>query len=241
MTVLKSAGAARSASFSSAVVSADRFLPPAGFFNSTDITAINKLTALTQCMSVSWCTVTCKLTETHYIISNMLVTGGTVDPMTGNKLDCYTTRPKGIFYHSPNINITATPGHGVNLVRVIENLSDGVYAYEVDECFYGLSAVGTEGFVLVDLKSEYKISYLKFVLQGIGQIQTMFFDIEIRVGNASTSLPYSSYALLGTYTGPTYTHNIELTITGVASIVGRYVALVKTTGRYLQICHMEIY
>lgn len=126
--------------------------------------------------------------------------------------------------------------------RVATNLINGVYGYALQECY--LSNFVPNPYILVDLQIVKPIDTVIVRGQNSSNIAVHFQNIEVRIGNVSSSGDFSEYSLLGTFVGPTNITNLEVQFgLSTPSLYGRFVSvqMMVPGGFQMQVCKLDIY
>ena len=193
--------------------------------------------ATVGCSHLGWCACVCQTPDLQYVLTNLLVTGGVTDPAPGNKMVCYTRRPRG--YNI--LTATATPVDAGSPDRVLENVADGIYGFDLSECYLGNHISGSPPFYRADLGGIRKINKVVYLSQPGGYyMYNRLRNMQILTGNTTTN-NYDDYELIGTQLEPPQNYSQEIVVEGTEPHWGRYVLLLKNDNYRLGFCHLEIY
>jgi len=77
-------------------------------------------------------------------------------------------------------------------------------------------------------------------IQPKGGYFNKFVDVEIRVGNASSTGDFSQNQLLAAYKGPASVVDAEIHLETETPIVGKFVSLQSMVSKHMQICMLEV-
>ena len=192
--------------------------------------------ATAKCSYLGWCACVCQTPDLQYVLTNLLVTGGVTDPASGNKMVCYTRRRRG--YNI--LTATASPIFQIGSARVLENIVDGIYDFTLAKCYHGKDVPGGQLYYRADLGGVRKINKVVYLSQSAGNMSNKLHDIQILTGNTTTN-NNDDYVLIGTQPESPQNYSQEIVVEGTKPHWGRYVLLLKTSGKKLLFCHLEIY
>ena len=193
--------------------------------------------ATAKCSYLGWCACVCQTLDLQYLLTNLIVTGGVTDPASGNKMVCYTRRPRGYKI----LTAVASPVFASYPDRVLENNIDGIYGFEFKKCYHGNDVSGSNTFYRADLGVIRKINKVIYLSQpGGNSMSQRLSNIRILTGNTTTN-NYDDYVLIGTQLGSPQGFSQEIVVGGTEPHWGRYVLLLKNDNNQLAFCHLEIY
>ena len=232
---------AREATFYSSSVAIARF----------DSTLINKelvefnsvIEASLRCLDRNWCDAFCLLPNKTAILNDLVISGGIEDTKSGEKVVCYTKRPR-VIYPTPQATISSSPVDVKYPQRTSANLEDGVYGFDINECFLSPGTNGKKHF-LIRFSEPIVVSTVKTRTQkGGGGISSKFKRFEVRGGNsAPVGNDMSQLSLIGVFNGPATESdkNTDLTFTADPKITAQYISIQEVNSNHdFQICHVEV-
>ena len=198
-------------------------------------------TAMT-CNYVAWENY-CVTAANEITATNLLISGGITDKKSGDKIPCYTTNPR-VAFPSNEATFTGAPHFASFSKRTLSNLEDGVYGFDINECFF---ADYTQKFIhmVIDFKQPRTLTTVKMRNQNSGKVKEKFNKIEVRAGDtAPIGNDMSNLKLIGTFDGPTTDDDIDidLILTAKEPFVGRFVSIQEAVyPAQFQVCHLEVY
>ncbi|KAG7159273.1 hypothetical protein Hamer_G022556 [Homarus americanus] len=151
---------------------------------------------------------------------------------------CYTKRPKD---YATNANITA----GLQMTipsKKKENLVDGIYNFNILNCFHTDSAEREKWFVL-DLGAVLTFSHILLVAQPNSSAKRTMYGFKLRVGTSplESYTGFSAYDEFGEFPGRAY-ESQEILIQSPKAVSARFISgEVSPDAKQLQVCHMEVY
>ena len=231
---------AREATFYSSSVAIARF----------DSTLINKelvefnsvIEASLRCLDRNWCDAFCLLPNKTAILNDLVISGGIEDTKSGQKVVCYTKRPR-VIYPTPQATISSSPVDVQYPQRISANLEDGVYGFDIEECFRATVSTGKKHF-LIGFSKPKVVSNVKVRTQKTGGLQNKFKRFEVRGGNSvPVGNDMSQLSLIEVFNRPmTETDlNTDLTFTADPKITAQYISIQETDVDVdFQICHLEV-
>ncbi|XP_050724696.1 uncharacterized protein LOC127002682 [Eriocheir sinensis] len=187
------------------------------------------------CMRQDWCSLWCHEAPRGCLLTSLTASPSYTPAQPDGALSCYTSQPPDL---AVGAAITSSPQHHVDKKQK-ENLVDGIYGGDIEDCAIVVTGGGAFAWFLLDLGAAYPVSEVLLVAQPNTNVVHYFRDIEVRVGSVQMSGDFTTYQLLGTFTGiadPEQT----IVLRPAAPITGRYVSIQRTTDNYLQIAHLEI-
>ena len=122
---------------------------------------------LSLCSSLEWCETLCFLSSCTAVLTDLYVSGGVTDTMAGNKALCFTKRPI-VLYPKSGVSITASATEITLPIRVIENIEDGVYGFQMDECY---CTSEFHPYILIELSESLNISQIALRTQAEANIR----------------------------------------------------------------------
>ena len=189
-----------------------------------------------------WCTIYCRNDEytfTFWNTNGFLIVDSYVNegPVGADYSECWIPLPISILA-AAGVSISASGQVWSQYSdRVPLNLIDGIYGYGMKECFASENIGGA--FVVVDLGAMYKLIKIYMRAQNKGNFY-LFDDIDIRVGIVPLPGPdFSTYKLLSR-SGPTPYIDYVHTVVVSPPLIARYIAVQKTIGDRIQMCHMGV-
>ena len=176
---------------------------------------------LSLCTSLKWCDAACFLSSGTAVVTNLYVIGYMTDTMAGNKALCFTKRPK-LLYPNRGVSITASPTSYVP-ARVIENVADGVYGFQMDECYYTQESVQ---YILIELSESRNITQIIVRSQPKGLTYDKFIETIVRVGDiAPIGTDFTTLTYFGKHdTGPP-PFNADVIFENAAGVQGKYISI----------------
>lgn len=187
------------------------------------------------CMRQDWCHLWCHEAPRECLLTSLTASASYKPAQPVGALSCYTS-------HLPDLAvgaaITSSPHYHVD-VKQRENLVDGIYGGEILDCALVVTGGGALAWFLLDLGAAYPISEVLLVAQPNTNVVHFFRDIEVRVGSVQMAGDFTTYQVLGTFTGIAEPEQ-TIVLRPAAPITGRYVSIQRTTDNHLQIAHLEI-
>lgn len=212
------------------------------FAQKTDIGKLSSfIQAVNRCHRESWCTCLCQYPGKSFIMTNLVVTGGVVDPQGVPIVRCFTKRPPALFPSSSNVARLSSSLSEMTYgaAREKENMADGIYDYDFDHCFK--TDYSSLPYFLVDLGSVYKISRVVVRVQEDGT-STNFENIYVAIGNSSTNGTFTFYDSFAFQVDPTLAPDTDVVFYPEEPKYGQFLGILKNnTYSYMQFCHLEIY
>ena len=80
-------------------------------------------------------------------LTNLVISGGFEDTKSGQKVVCYTKRQR-VIYPTPQATISSSPLDVKYPKRTSANLEDGVYGFDIEECFHATVSTGKKHFLI---------------------------------------------------------------------------------------------
>lgn len=203
-----------------------------------------KISAALRCIHSPTCECLCVLPNNTYAFTDLVVTGNIADTMAGNLLECFTKRPAG-YRLSPaaGVTITASPVSPDIPGRVQENMYDGIYGGNIDECYYSRTANAYNyKYFVVDFGYSVDIAYVSVRIQTIGNQTTKFDVVNIYVSDTFPDLDsdFSSLPLFASVNNPNHALDSDVVFFPGYTAYGRYLSIVKTSVGAICFCHLEI-
>ena len=109
----------------------------------------------------------CVLPNNKIIFTNLVVSGGITDPLPGDKALCYTPRPS-VIYPSPEASLDGSPSEIKAPQKKLDNLEDGIYGRDINECYSSDSLSRGKCFLLVTLPNSRNLSKVTVWVQPKG-------------------------------------------------------------------------
>ena len=193
-----------------------------------------------SCAAVPWCRIVCHDTIGTLTMRDIFVLPFAGENAGSNTLKCWTISSGSAFDLRIITVADQSPLHSVSPWRVPENVLDGLYTFTMNEC-WAADRIDNP-YALFDLQGPTTVRKVMMVAQPINAVANFFGDFEIRLGNSLiTGGDFSSYTLLGYYSGTPVHHTIYEAIPTVPK-VGRYLSIQRIALNVeLQVCHLEIY
>ncbi|KAK3878122.1 hypothetical protein Pcinc_010296 [Petrolisthes cinctipes] len=195
-----------------------------------------------KCTLRDWCQLWCAYpsnTPTHCLVSNIIVMPTYQETNMGDVLTCHTTRPKDL---ATNTNITAGKHYVPNPLRVKENLVDGFYNYDLNQCFYTEWSDNDTWFTL-DFGQPKSFQHVILYAQVNRNAKKHFNNVQVRVSNVTAVTPpedFAAYDLFGEFPGEASPGQV-VEMKSPKPMCARFV-----TGHMLhiylfQVCHIEVF
>lgn len=209
------------------------------------IPSVQTLRCSVICGWRSWCDLWCRDASSDVcFFSNIIVTPGySAEVPTADAMACFTRRPKDL---ATGAAIDASPHFAARVLRVKENLIDGIYDLQtVDMCYMTLTGEDLPWFV-IDFGKPVSVRLVKFFTQPTGQsywVQSVG-NLEVRVGVEPVTMPgdFSAYDHFGHYQGPATKYNQEVVVEAPAPMTARFLSVQKMElSTKIQICHLEVH
>ncbi|KAK3875634.1 hypothetical protein Pcinc_019506 [Petrolisthes cinctipes] len=197
------------------------------------------------CTQFEWCNLWCPhpfTIPTHCSISNLFIMPTFMETDSTTTLTCYTGRHKDL---ATNAKIRAGE-QNINPFMFMmkkENLIDGIYNYDINECFATKVSDNHRWFVL-DFNQTVTFSHVILVALPRNNSYKFFNAIEVRVGNKELSFPtgYEEYDLFGVFPGSSYPNQV-VGMQSPTPVSAQFVFVQKASDENygLRICHIEVY
>ena len=126
--------------------------------------------------------------------------------------------------------------------KKLDNLEDGIYGRDINECYSSDSLSRGKCFLLVTLPNSRNLSKVMVWVQPKGANFDKLLNVEVRAGNSLPPLgnDFSSWALIGVMNGP-FNYDQEVTVTANRVLSAKYVSLKELDPRgQIQIGLLEI-
>ena len=194
---------------------------------------------LSLCMSLEWCEAMCFLSSGTAVLTDLYVSGGVTDTMTGNKALCFTKRPM-VLYPRIGVSITASETAITLPARVIENMEDGVYGFDRDECYCTLEF---HPYILIELSESRTITKIALRGQPQGHTDNKFVNMEVRVGDIEPiGTDFTALSYFGKHDTGFPGFNMDVIIENPAGVIGKYISIQEEpiVGLSIQVCAIEI-
>ena len=194
---------------------------------------------LFQCTFLEWCEALCFLSSGTAVLTDLYVSGGVTDTMAGNKALCYTKRPR-LLYPRSGVSITASKTEITLPSRVIENIEDGVYGFQIDECYCTLEF---HPYILIELSESRTITKIALRGQPNGQTHNKFVNMVVRVGNIDPiGTDFNALSYFGKHDTGFPGFNMDVIIENPAGVIGKYISIQEEpiVGLAIQVCAIEI-
>ena len=191
------------------------------------------------CTSLEWCEALCFLSSGTAVLTDLYVSGGVTDTMAGNKALCFTKRPI-VLYPKSGVSITASKTEILLPLRVIENIEDGVYGFQMDECYCTMEF---HPFILIELSESRNITQIALRGQPIGQTHNKFVNMIVRVGDIEpTGTNFTALSYFGKHDTGFPGFNIDVIIENTAGVMGKYISIIEKpdVAHSIQVCAIEI-
>ena len=176
---------------------------------------------LSLCMSLEWCEALCFLSSGSAVLTDLYVSGGATDTMEGNKALCFTKRPIRL-YPKNGVSITVSNTTAAP-ARVIQNLEDGIFGFQMDECYYSDMH---HTYILIELSESRNITQIALRTQPQGQTYDKFINMILRVGDIE---PLGTNFATLSYFGKCDTgfpgFNMDVMIENAAGVMGKYISI----------------
>ena len=151
--------------------------------------------ALYGCMDRNWCVCVCRLQISNlFAFTDMVVTGGTIDMAPGEKLFCYTKRDRAYIFEAVQRNAVINSFSN----RAAENLIDGVYTHNIDDCYYAEQIVNDHLYLRFDFGKERLVKKIVIINQPSGAFGNKLHDLQFWLGNSTDGNLLENYELIGT-------------------------------------------
>ncbi|KAG7174816.1 hypothetical protein Hamer_G021918 [Homarus americanus] len=190
------------------------------------------------CLNLGWCNLWCpNPTAAACTYYNIIVMPTYLETDNTDAIPCFTKRPRD---YVTNASITA--GQPYDAIMSKENLIDGIYGFNMNECFRS-SQTNIEKWFVLDLGAVTTFTYIRIIAQPNLQAFYHFRKLSLRVGTSPTQ-PYtgfSSYSYFGGFSGPAV-GNEEVVLTSGRTVSARYIAgQMAPQSTTLTVCHVEVY
>ena len=187
----------------------------------------------TLCMKYVRCQLWCHVKPHRCVLTSLIVSGSYQPLVSDEVLVCYTNKRPD---YAAGASITSSGTE--DSTRTADNLVDGIYNGNRTQT----SIAAKDTWFLVDLGVGRVISEVLLMMahtQSSGPVER-FEYITVKVGDVKESGNFSSYALLGTFTGPGVSKQVVV-LRPPTPLKGRYLSIQKMSGRkILEIAHLEI-
>lgn len=187
------------------------------------------------CARHDWCHLWCRDQPLGCLLTSLTVSGSYQPSQPEGALSCYTSSKQELAFGS---SITSSP-HVQSDNKLRHNLVDGVYNGDLAVTALVEPDSGVFAWFLVDVGVAVPVSEVVMVAQPNEKAEVRFMDMEVRVGKVQMSGNFTSYTLLGTFTGPGVP-NQTVVLHPSVPLTGRFVSIQRTTAGWLQIAHLEI-
>ena len=194
---------------------------------------------LSLCTSLEWCEAVCFLSSGTAVLTDLYVGGGATDTMAGNKALCFTKRPI-LLYPKSAVSTTASEVHIDTPVRVIENIEDGVYGFQKDECYH---TIDHHPHILIELSESRNITQIALRTQLAGYTSDKFRNVIVRVGDIEPiGTDFATLSYFGKHDTGFPGYNMDVIIENSAGVMGKYISIQDkpNTGHTMQLCAIEI-
>lgn len=197
------------------------------------------ISACSRCLELSWCIVACRVTNSSYILSNLLVSGGGNDTRSGEKLSCFSRRRAPELLPSDVASV-----YGYSTIPRPNfhpsNLLNGVYDYFINRCYFGGTSSSWKPWVTFDLGRMSNVTKIVVRTQPFGTSSNKFHRVDIRLSSDPGTNPFYNEPLFAKhYTNPS--RNQQIVLTPNSEIKGRYLTFKQNNGYQMQFCHLEVF
>lgn len=213
-------------------------LVESSWFKETVVQAPRNLSLIlcgAACMRHDWCRLWRHDEPRWCLLTSLTVSGSYQPSQSDGALSCYIRHQVELTFGA---SITSSKHYHSNK-KLRLNLVDGVYNGDIDETALVIKGSGVFAWFLVDVGVVVPVSEVVLVAQPNTNAANDFKDIEVRVGSVKMSGDFTSYSLLGTFTGPGEPEKIVV-LRPAAPLTGRFISIQRTTDGRLQIAHLEI-
>ena len=196
---------------------------------------------LSVCRLLPWCEAVCLPTSGEAVLTDLYINGGITDTMAGNKVPCFTSRAVPLYPNS-EASVKASPTRNDYPARVIEQMQDGVYGFDIEECFSADS--DSNPYIVVEIPESRNITSISFRTQPYGYIGDKFHKFVVRVGDIEpVPKDFSGLSFFAEHEGGTSQLNIDLVLESVSGVVGKYISIHETTtlDHSFQVCAIEVF
>ncbi|KAK3894242.1 hypothetical protein Pcinc_002004 [Petrolisthes cinctipes] len=196
-----------------------------------------------KCTLLDWCQLWCAYpsnTPTHCLVSNITVmptyqeTNNMADVLT-----CHTTRPKDL---ATNANITAGKQFISYPLRVKENLVDGFYNYNLNQCHDTESSNSDRWFTL-DFGQPKCFQHVILHPTIYKFAEKRFNNVQVRVSNLTAVTPpedFAAYDLFGEFPGAASAGQV-VEMKSLKPVCARFVTGHMLYSKSFQVCHIEVF
>jgi len=173
------------------------------------------------------------------VLTSLHISGGTATIPGGEVVVVCFTERRRVMYPHPTALLTSSP---YLAGRLFKNLEDIVYNGHMDSCTLLTGGNLNKRHFLIQFATPTPVTGLVVRTQPGGVFSDKFVNMEIRVGNSSSTGDFSEYQLLATFQGPPGAPDIDIVVqTEATPVVGRFVSLQTMTGNNIQICMLEVF
>ena len=194
---------------------------------------------LSLCASLEWCEVVCFVSSGTAVLTNLYVSAGATDTMAGKMALCFTKRPISL-YTKIGVSITASKTHSQFPLRVIENIGDGVYGFQTNECY---CTQEYHPHILIELSAPRNITQIALRCQPDGYTADKFRNVIVRVGDIEPiGTDFTTLSYFGKHDTGFPGYNMNVIIEKAAGIMGKYISIQDkpNVGHTMQVCDFEI-
>jgi hypothetical protein len=170
-------------------------------------------------------------------MSDLMVTGGAIDNWVGAKIPCRTKRKVPTLFPSLMTYSQSSPPE--NPSRTKKNLEDGVYGYNIAECFLCFEA-NKKPFLVLDFGQLARVQRVALRSQLGGDILNKFRNIFLRLGNESRQGDFESYTFYDAFLGLPVA-NTDFTFENDEAQIGRFLSIQSVNYSSLQFCSLEVF
>ncbi|KAK3866895.1 hypothetical protein Pcinc_027605 [Petrolisthes cinctipes] len=195
-----------------------------------------------KCTLLDWCQLWCAYpsnTPTHCLISNIIVMPTYQETNLADALTCHTTRPKDLATHA---NITGGKQDMLYPLRVKENLLDGFYNYDINQCFFTDPSKSNRWFTL-DFGQPKCFQHVILHAQFIYQAKDRFNNVQVRVSNVTAVTPpddFAAYDLFGEFPGAASPGQV-VEMKSPKPVCARFITGHMLYNNAFQVCHVEVF
>ncbi|KAK3860872.1 hypothetical protein Pcinc_033107 [Petrolisthes cinctipes] len=195
-----------------------------------------------KCTHLNWCQLWCAYpsnTPTHCLVSNIFVMPNYQETNMADALTCHTTRPKDL---ATNAIITAGTQHPSFPLRVKENLIDGIYTYNRDDCFHTDSSNSDRWFTL-DFGQPKCFQHVILYAQDGSEANIRFRNVQVRVSNVTgvtSPADFAAYDLFGEFPGAASLGQV-VEMKSAKPVCARFVTGHMLYNFHFQVCHNEVF
>ena len=195
--------------------------------------AVNVIDCRNKCFHSMWCFLACWDGSTgECTLSEAIFAGKYVErEPNGDLIHCFTKETGDIVMGK---SITGTPNHRWYPQRVVENLVDGFYDQNIENCYISKENVAKK-WLMVDMGRKYRIKEVLLYCQPNDLASKFCKNLKFKVGNSSDSTKLLNY---GEFAGPGVSNQRVVLREGQHPVVGQFV-YVESVDR-MQICHLQV-